>query len=330
MSGLFAEWQPQYAERGIATFPVREKRPAVRGYLKIGMKASGQFAIKFPAEDAFGLACRRNGLTILDVDAPDERLLADAMSEHGPTPFVVRSASGNYQAWYRNGGERRRVRPNPKQPIDILGDGYVVAPPSRGSKGHYEIIAGSLDDLAALPAMRRPEQAPPASPSSAAPLVEEGRRNETLWRHCMTKAHGSANINSLMEEAVCFNQSAFYEPLPDDEVLKVVASAWAKELSGTNWFGRGGRVVFETAEVDGLLQDDPDAFMLLTILRRYHWNREFVVANAMAETMPGGGWRRHRLAAARQRLVEKDIIEEVRPASRTNGPAVFKFKGVQI
>lgn len=323
--GLFAEWQPRYAERGIATFPVREKRPAVTNYLKIGMRASGQFALKFPSDDAFGLGCKRNRITVLDVDAPDERLLADAMSECGPTPFVVRTASGNFQAWYRNSGEPRRVRPDPRRPIDILGHGFVVAPPSRGAKGKYEIISGGLDDLGALPPMHRLEP-----PPAAVALFEEGRRNETLWRHCMEKAHRSANITDLMEEAMLFNQSAFYEPLPDAEVLKVVASAWAKETSGANWFGRGGRVIFDSAEVDELLQQHPDAFVLLTILRRNHWGRQFVVANGMAETMPGGGWRRHRLAGARQRLIDADVIEEIRPASRANGPALFKFKGVQI
>jgi hypothetical protein len=328
MTGLFANWQPRYAECGIATFPVREKRPAVRGYLKIGMRASRQFALKFPIADAFGLACRRSRITVLDVDAPDERLLADAMSECGPSPFVVRSASGNFQAWYRHSGERRRVRPDPYRPIDILGDGFVVAPPSRVAKGKYEIISGRLDDLAALPLMRHVDS-PSAGLVTASSLVEVGRRNDALWRHCMANARLCGNITALMEEAVRFNRSGLYEPLPAEEVLRVVASAWNKEASGTNWFGRGGRVIFDTSEVDGLLHRDPDAFVLLTILRRRHWGREFFVANAMAESMPGGGWRRQRFAGARQRLLEGQVIEEVRPASRTNGPAIFRFKGVQ-
>lgn len=164
--GLFAEWQPRYAERGIATFPVRNKRPAVKGYLKAGMRASQEFASKFPGEGAFGLACRNSGITVLDVDTPDERVLADAMSEFGPTPFVVRSGSGNHQAWYRHNGERRRVRPD-HRPIDILGDGFVVAPPSIGAKGIYTILTGSLDDLAGLPAMRAVLSRPLPSPLSA-------------------------------------------------------------------------------------------------------------------------------------------------------------------
>jgi hypothetical protein len=267
---------------------------------------------------------------VLDVDAPDERLLADAMSEVGPSPFVVMSGSGNFQAWYRHNGEPRKVRPDPARPIDILGDGFVVAPPSRGKKGAYQIIAGGLDDLAHLPTMRRTEA--PLAPlgwTDSGRQVEAGRRNDTLWRHCMRHAHRAANVSELMEEAVRINRSEFYEPLPAHEVLKVVASAWDKEITGTNWYGRGGRVVFDTAEVDGLLHTHPDAFLLLALLRRHHWGREFVVANGMHETMPAGGWRRHRFAAARKQLIELGEIVELTPASRHRGPARYRFKGGQ-
>jgi hypothetical protein len=331
--GVFTEWQPRYAEHGIATFPVREKRPAVRGYLKVGLQASHQFAIKFPADDAFGLACRRNRITVLDVDTPDEQMLADAMSELGPTPFIVRSGSGNFQAWYRHSGEPRRVRPDPALPIDILGDGYVVAPPSRGAKGSYTIIQGSLDDLASLPAMRNASSNKRCSstdlPTSRTNLIESGQRNGELWRACMKAVRECREPGELIRRAVEMNQTMFYEPLPDAEVLKVVASAWIKEVSGENWFGAGGRVIVDANEVDTLLQDDPDAFMLLTKLRRHHWRRPFVIANAMAEEMPGGGWRRQRLAVARRRLEQGGHIEQLRPASKQAGPALYQFKGGQ-
>ena len=321
MTGVFAEWQPRYAEHGIATFPVRDKRPAVKGYLRAGIRASQQFASKFPSEAAFGLACRKNLITVLDVDSSDERLLADALDEFGPTPFIVRSGSGNFQAWYRHNGERRRVRPD-RRPIDILGDGFTVAPPSIGSKGSYGNISGSLDDLASLPTMRAPANDP-----SPLEQIETGRRNQTLWRECMARARDCGSLSELMEVAVQQNRAIFFEPLPDQEVLRIVASAWSKELAGENWFGRGSRVVLDAAEIDGLLNSDPDAFLLLTMLRRHHWRRQFVIANALAATMPRGGWPRQRFAAARRRLIEAGAIEEIRPASRHSGPAVYQFKG---
>jgi hypothetical protein len=324
--GAFAEWQPSYAELELATFPVNGKQPAVRGYIKLGLAASKQLAIKFPTANAFGLACRKSNIAVLDIDAPDERLLADMMSEVGPSPFVVRSGSGNFQAWYRHSGERRRVRPNPDRPVDILGDGFVVAPPSRGSKGTYTIIQGTLDCLANLPEMRRPA-APPAIINGPIDLVPLGCRNDSLWRECMARARDCRTISDLMEVAVILNRTVLYEPLSDEEVIRIVASAWAKELAGENWFGRGGQVIVSAAEVDELLRQDPDAFVLLTVLRRHHWGRSFAIANAMADTMPGGGWRRQRFASARRNLEAWGLIEQLRAASKHQGPAVYKLKG---
>jgi hypothetical protein len=99
VGGIFAEWQPRYAEVGIATFPVRDKRPAVRGYLRLGSRTSEQLVLKFANDNAFGIACKPSGLTIVDVDTTDERVLADALADYGATPIIVRSGSGNYQAW---------------------------------------------------------------------------------------------------------------------------------------------------------------------------------------------------------------------------------------
>lgn len=324
--GVFSEWQPRYAEHGIATFPVRDKVPCVSNYLKMGIPASKQLAIKFPAAEGLGLACgKRTGITVLDVDSPDERLLADCLSEFGPSPFIVRSGSGNFQAWYRHSGEKRRVRHDTQRPIDILGGGFVVAPPSRAAKGSYSLVEGSLDDLDRLPPMRRANAATSQirSPDFPAERIETGKRNEALWRACMVRVRECREVTELMKAAVEMNNAMFYEPLPDAEVLRIVASAWAKELSGQNWFGRGGRVVVEADEVDELVTADPDAFLLLTVLRRYHRPGErFPIANKMHETM---GWRRQRLTAARSRLEKLGHIREIRPYTR-HSPAEYELR----
>jgi Bifunctional DNA primase/polymerase, N-terminal len=188
--GTFADWQPRYAEHGISSFPVvvneAGKKPVVKGYLKVGPNLSRQFVFRFPDHDALGVSCGpRNGITVLDVDSPDERVLADALARHGATPFVVRSGGGNYQAWYRHGGEKRQIRPWGKElPIDILGGGYVVAPPSLGARGAYRIIQGDLDDLRRLPRMGglpTPDGVHNADAIGRSNVVGEGKRNKSLW-----------------------------------------------------------------------------------------------------------------------------------------------------
>lgn len=348
-AGAFAEWQPRYAEHNVATFPVTENKiPAVKGYLKIGLRASEQLALRFPANDAFGFACRRNRITVLDVDAPDERLLADALDQHGHTPFIVRSGSGNFQAWYRHNGEKRRVRPDPEKPIDILGDGFVVAPPSVGSNGRYEIIQGTLEDLDRLPTMRptggNVNHGTQISERDALGVThklsetnEENtshiatrsiKRNETLWRHCMKVARGCANLEELMDAAIEYNNAEFYPPLPPDEVLKIVASAWSYELEGKNWFGLGGRVVFDVETIDIVATKNPYAVALLLVLKRHHDGQDtFYLANSTAKTF---GWSVNTFKNARDRLVELGFIRCIHPGGRgPKDPPVYGWKGVR-
>ena len=149
--GVFTKWQPHYAEKRIVTFPVGEdKKPQIRRWNRLGLSGSAKLAHCFREANAFGFQPGpQSRVTVLDIDSSDDAVLLDALSEHGETPFIVRTGGG-YHAYYRHRGERRLIRPYPKKPIDVLGGGYVVAPPSISAKGQYEIIAGTLDDLANL------------------------------------------------------------------------------------------------------------------------------------------------------------------------------------
>ena len=99
------------------------------------------------------------------------------------TANVGRSAS-----WQANPGGR-------DVPIDILGGGLSVAPPTTNSKGQYRFIRGGLEDVRRLPTMRglareSEEIVPPDDimdapnfPSAgkiASPIVKEGRRDTAL------------------------------------------------------------------------------------------------------------------------------------------------------
>jgi hypothetical protein len=88
------------------------KRPAVKHYDQIGLPASAQPATKFANDNAFGfMVGKRSKITVLDIDDNGERTLAAALDRHGATPIIVRSGSGNHQAWYRHNGEHRLIRP---------------------------------------------------------------------------------------------------------------------------------------------------------------------------------------------------------------------------
>jgi hypothetical protein len=336
--GTFADWQPRYAEAGIATFPVlvdgETKKPAVRNYLKMGQRASSQLLLRFGEFNAFGFGLgTMSKITVLDVDTRDETIFADALKRHGTTPVIIRSGRGHHQAWYRHSGERRDTVTWRKRgyPIDVLGGGFVVAPPSRGSHGAYQFVQGGLEDLDRLPVIKglqTPLQPAQKETKPVGKAVAEGARNTTLWRRCMVIARGCDGPSTLLELALAEN-AKFPAPLDDWEVEKVVNSAWRYEEQGLNWISDRHVVPvvpLSYSEVDDLMTKSPDALVLLTWLRRYNFDRnEFVIANALAPTMPGGGWPRKRLAAARTMLEKERKIVMLKAAGVGSGPATYRW-----
>ena len=85
-----------------------------------------------------------------------------------------------------------------------------------GTRDHYQFIAGSLDDLDALPRLR-----PMSELTRRKKLVGEGRRNGTLFEHCMKQGHHCDDLDSLVDVARSFNERSLMPPLDDGEVKKI-------------------------------------------------------------------------------------------------------------
>ena len=110
------------------------------------------------------------------------------MNCHGQTPVVVRTGSGKFHALYRFNNERRAIRAWEGKPIDLLGAGLAIAPPSIVAKGQYQIIEGNLDDLDRLPIMRELEDRLYVGRASGPRPQKQGEgRNNDLWRLAMRK-----------------------------------------------------------------------------------------------------------------------------------------------
>jgi hypothetical protein len=87
-----------------------------------------------------------------------------------------------------------------------------------------------------------------------------------------------------------------------------------------NRFGQHG-AWFPFEEIATLLYDQ-DAFILLAFLRAHNGPlAQFMVSNSLTEKL---GWRRQRIAVARQRLIELRYIEQTRAASQ-HAPALFQW-----
>jgi hypothetical protein len=325
MTGIFAQFQQRYAEHRIATFPVSAtKVPMIRGWPKVGLRGSAALATKFDDANAFGyITGRRSRITVLDIDTTDSKIFEDAIRRHGQPGIITRTASGKLHLLYRYNGERRRIRPFPGLPIDLLGDtGQALAAPSKITKGSYEIIHGHLDDLDHLTPIAGIET-PKAVKDQAdnINLISVGRRNTELWRWCMRKAPSCDNRMALVSEAQAFNEQHCSSPLDQEEVLNIASSAWRYTERGDNRFGQHG-CYLSTPEIMTML-DDQDAFVLLAYLRAMQgpWST-FMVANGLTETFVG--WSRKRLAAARHRLIELGYLTPQRQAGRGH-PALYRW-----
>ena len=352
--GIFSESQPIYAACGIATFPVEitrldkggtKKKPLVRNYERFGLKGSASLVRggRYAHASAFGFMTNaRNKVAILDVDTTDERVLADALGRHGRTPLIAQTASGNFHAFYRHNGEHTRIRPFKPLPIDLLGSGgarYVVGAPSTVEGRPYRIIEGGLDDVDRLPVMQglspsmygsgdspspaRVAQQPKGPFDEGLASIREGTRNITLLRYSMQMLSEFPNLkNDAVLAAALLHNRSFAPPLSDAEVIGIVNSACKYTAEDKNFFIKP-RVDISHAEVDELMSENPDAFLLLAKLRRHNWAGDFIVANAMAKTM--GGWSRQRFAAAKAELEHRGKIICLRRGNGVQGAPLYAW-----
>jgi Bifunctional DNA primase/polymerase, N-terminal/Primase C terminal 1 (PriCT-1) len=329
---IFGVWQPRYAERGLATFPVRiaghDKIPMNRGYHRTGLRGSAELTKKFGDALALGITLNQRRM-IVDLDTNNESALADVLARYGDTPLIALTASKggfhcyygeNTGAWRHYKQSRRAIRPEVGKPVDYLGAGFAVLPPSVTATGRYEFIRGGLDDLQRLPpfggVVPPPLQRDAKGDTARQGLeprqnISEGGRNNALFLACMSRAHTCSHFDALLAFARDINAS-YRPPLDDAEVVKTVSSAWRYEQTGKNHCWQHV-VQFAVEDVIALLNDNQDAFLLLAFLHAHNGRRaQFMIANGLTEVL---GWSIERLRAARKRLIELRYIEQIRKAS---------------
>jgi hypothetical protein len=313
--GIFSKWQPQYASHGIPTFPVEfgdgRKKPAVSGYLRLGLPYSNQLALKFPANDALGFALRRARIAVLDIDTPDERVRDDAFARHGQPAIAVRTISGHWQGWYRHNGEPRSVKPWPDRPIDILGHGYVCAPPSLGPAGRYEFVQGGLDALDRLTVLRNLDL------EERHPRVHQGVRDDWLFHRMLREVKACDDFETVLDVARTMNMSCI-PPLSDAQVVSKAKQAWTYEIEGRNWVGRKARASTDREEILAL-SHSPTAAMLLNLLRVSHPKPDARFAIDQVATGKVLGWSRGTVRSSIEALVKAKLLKRVHRGGRNVG-----------
>jgi len=320
--GVFAEWQPQYAKHNVATFPVEitpeTKKPAISNYDRVGLRGSAKLATatRFAGYEALGFLCGpRSKVTVVDMDDTDSAILREGERLFGPSPLLWQTGGGKFAAAYRFNGERRRIRPLPGLPIDLLGGGFVVAPPSMGARRRYEIIRGSLEDLDRLPVANIPTEI--AASATAGRVIQKGTRNKAVFEYCRRTISHCDDRDQLVDAARTWADNNLMEPLPAAEVMKICNSVWTY---------RGGRkrIMSNIVEADAwvALKASLHAMALFAYLGGENGpEADFWIADGLAGSL---GWPRRAIQHGRRLLIEQGIVRCVRPP-RPGQPALYNW-----
>ncbi len=238
------------------------------------------------------------------------------------SPIIWRTGSGNYAMPYRHNGEARRIRAVPGLPIDILGGGFAVAPPSLGAKARYEFLQGELADLDRLPRLRVDKVEPVEA--RRGDTIPVGRRDDTLFRFALTQAPHVDDFDALLDVVRTRNLDC-QRALPDAEVVKAANSAWRYQQEGRNLVGCGRAFVVSNADYKRLReQGGDDAALLYCDLRCHHWGRSFVLTKAMAAAM---GWSLLKWKRARDTLVRLGFIRCIHAGGKgPHDPPIFTWE----
>lgn len=333
MTGVFAQNAAAYAGAGLPVFPVntRQKKPAMKNWPSITPRTSYCLASDdiLGQADGIGLLMGlKSGITEVDVDAEGDAWISAMFERFGDSPIVIRTASGKAKIWYRHDGEKRLIRPFKGLPIDILGSGYTIAPPSYRSDlgASYKFVRGGIANIDRLPRIK-PRALERAGTQAKEPReVFSGERNNNLWCWGMTTARYCDDLDVLLD-AMETHANAFPDQLPLREIERCAKSVWKYETEGKNYIGLRRPKTTDRDRVMDLLMKEPDAYWLLDYFRRWHSNRaHFAIAPTSMSKAKSPPWSRQRIERARDVMLEHGFLIELSPPLRGKQTGFYKLE----
>lgn len=348
----------ELAQVGIGAIPTRYddcRHPLIDGLEggpKFGCDGALAIAEKFAQSEPYAnvaIWCgARSGITVVDIDTPDIGELAWARKKFGKTNVLVGTPSGGFHLYFRHAGERRWVRPFPGHPVDILGSGVCVAPPSvKPGVGQYQFIEGDYSDLLSLRSIKpgalsslRPggRNAPKAANDNGKPsgsaladgLIVEGHRDRHLFDFALLAAHKAASSDELASILRAESEARCRPPLDEAGIQKIVGTVWRYKESGALAVPGQQLIPLRRTTADKFFNDgSADALMLHARLAAANWEKDKVFAvsaNAMARARVLGDWSPARYRAARARLCELGVLVKVHHGGKGKGdPSKFRF-----
>lgn len=176
-----------------------------------------------------GLAVAPSGLIVLDVDVKDGKRGMESLGAlPGPLPHTLRArtGSGGFHAFYsRPAGIAPFQRIGARPGIDIIGNGYVILPPSVHVSGGLYTWTARIP-IAPLPTMLADLQRerPKITTSQVGAPIREGDRNNAMFRFGAAIRSTGAGANAVRAAMHQENAARFTPPLHGAEIDQVFES----------------------------------------------------------------------------------------------------------
>jgi hypothetical protein len=182
-----------------------------------------------------GIATAPSGLVVLDVDIAKGKQGAASLAlidaQLTATTMAITGSGGMHALYARPAGAAPYTsigRPDQPYPgLDVIGNGYIVAAPSRHYTGgtyrwHATVPVAPLPDVLELVRQSRATVHVVSSGDIGAAAIPEGGRNNAMFR--LAAALRATGIDGEALHAACImeNRRRFSPPLGDDELAKLV------------------------------------------------------------------------------------------------------------
>ncbi len=223
-----------------------------------------------------GLSVAPSGLVVLDVDIKDGKRGMESLAQLPgtlPPTLRARTGSGGLHAFYsRPAGvapfQRIGVRPG----IDIIGNGYVILPPSVHDSGDRYTWSAQLP-IAPLPTLLADLQRerPKIKADQVGTPIKAGDRNNAMFRFAAAIRNTGAGANAVRAAMHQENTARFVPPLHGAEVDQILESVMhrvqpERDVAFSATVETSMRDLFATKPVDTDVSAVPDEALAIELL----------------------------------------------------------------
>lgn len=325
MVGAYSAALAIYRRHGIQIYPTRPDVPTKSMVRQPGRFRARTVDERFKDANAAFIAGANNNITVIDIDAPGSYYVDMATEMFGDTPYVIKTPSGGTHLAFLHSGEIRSIRPFGNDvPIDLLGGGTVVAPPSRRiasekkCAGEYRTVGDLEAALANLPPIREGALPVALHKPVTSPTISVGNRNNTLFtkgRAIAAKLSKSHADEGRLIENLLLENARLDEPLLVAEVQKICNNIWRYKIAD-RLLPHGSRTGHLNLQEINVLSAYPSASILLAYLRAHHTTDHIFAVSTHGIAESGALQMAPKtIKRARDYLIEYKFLEEV-PAQK--------------